>query len=161
MPGTYEHIIQVEIDDQLPTIPSTPLVDIAPLINETLEHILHQLNYKATGLTNELALTSQQLQQAVITSLGAVRTGRLRDSVTVTGGGLTAHIGTSLFYASYVHDGRGHVYPRSQKYLHWGDNIYVKEAGPVAARPWIDISSDMLEGAIDIIVENYLSSISF
>lgn len=161
MPGTYEHIIQVEINDELPTIPSTPIIDIAPIINEILTSVKKQVNYKATGLTNELALTSQTLQQAVITSLGAVRTGRLRDSVQVSGGGLTAHVGTSLYYASYVHDGRGHVYPQSRKYLHWGDNIYVKEAGPVTARPWIDISSDMFEGAIDIIVENYLSTISF
>ena len=68
----------------------------------------------------------------------------------ITGSGLEAHVGTSLYYAEYVFKGEGPVWSNG--------SIVVREYG-AGPRPWTEISADTFERGIDDIVNDGLNEI--
>lgn len=154
MPGTYEHIIRMNIKrgKRIPQF-SGPLSCINSFITSEYDHLNRRLGFVGTQIVNDLAISSQKAQRDTITRLKAVRTGRLRDSIRITGEGLEAHVGTSLYYAQYVYEGWG---PVSDNYNKSKVNVREYRAGP---RPWTEISATEFERSIDGIVADGLNAI--
>ena len=70
------------------------------------------------------------------------RTRGLQNSIVIEAhGGGVYWIGTHKEYAPYVQNGRGDVYPRDKKWLHWVDpahgSVFTKHAGPAPAQDFI------------------------
>ena len=151
MSDTYEHRINLVLKKNIRIGEySGPLSCVNDIIREEASHLENMFDFIGNQIVDELALFSQQVQRDTITRLGAVRTGRLRDSVRISRNGLSARVGTDLYYARYVHDGYG---PRTQRYKSSHGGINVRRIGGASPRPWVDISASEFERGMDSIIE--------
>ena len=155
MAGWYGHTITVNIDD---TFKFPSLTGRTSIINRDIQNEIARLNRKLkfTGsqISYDIAKISQIHQRNTITKLGAVDTGTLRDSVQITGNGLVSTIGTSLYYASTVHD----VGYQNQKIFNI-NGLIIRGHSDIGPRPWVDVSAEMVADEIDGIVKEHLSKI--
>lgn len=150
MPGTYEHVIRLKVQNTIRGKFRSTLPGLGGYLSQEVDRLERRLKFQGALIVDDLALSSQKAQRDTITRLKAVRTGRLRDSIRVTGSGLEAHVGTSLYYASYVYEGEGPVWSNG--------TIVVREYG-AGPRPWTEISASEFERGIDGIVMKGLSKI--
>ena len=152
MTGTYEHIIRLNVQNSIRGSSfKSQFAGLNSFLSSEIDRLERRVKFSGVKIVNELALESQRVQRDTITQLGAVRTGRLRDSIRVTGSGLEAHVGTSLYYAQNVYEGECSIDVKG------GGSIVVKyRAGP---RPWTEISASEFERSIDGIVKGGLSDI--
>lgn len=163
MPGWIGHNISVNVKDAIQAnihLPS-PCDGLADEINSDLMNISSRVNGSTGVIINELASQSQTLQVNALTSLGSNKTGRLAGSITVSGGGDSTRVGTDLFYATYVNDGRGTV-TATGKALHFyvdGVEVFTKSVRPSTPKPYVDISGAMFERAMDDVVSKFMGSL--
>ena len=145
MSGWYGHIVKVNIQNGIdfPNF-SGRLSIINPFVKEETARLERKVKYLGAQISYEVALHSQIAQRDTITKLKAVDTGRLRESVKITGNGLTSFIGTDLYYAEQVHD---IGYKRS-------GSINVRKSHGIGPRPWVTISAERVAGEIDSIVKS-------
>ena len=137
MGDVFEHVIRLEVVDDFSNIPSC--FGIGSIIEEELENIHKQVELEGNVILQTLGEGSQTIQRAIITEKGAVRTGRLRESVVVELMDNEVRIGTDLYYAGAIHEGHGNLEPR----------------------PWSDIGWERFEPTIDTVVDSMLSSLDF
>ena len=162
MPGTYNHVIIVDIghlDIEKISLPGEFQAD-ADEINQELEEIENTLYQVTPQMTQVIGERSQQLQRNSLSSYDSIVTGALADSIDIQGGGFSVYVGTNIFYAEYVNDGRGPVHAKNKKCLHVvtknGVEVFAKSVGPAAPRPYLDDSSEALSGEIEEIVGDFL-----
>lgn len=130
--------------------------EVADCANNEVLNTMKTLESNVPNILDQLAIDSQQLQQEALSKYGSIVTGKLYESISISGGGNTRDIGTDLFYARYVNDGRGPVYAKNAKCLHFitkgGVEIFTKSVGPASPRPYIEDSSEELTTVIDELV---------
>ena len=162
MPGWIGHNINVNLKENIVKIDLVePASAIASEVNSDLARFSAKVHGGMGGLVEEVARISQSSQISALTSLGSNKTGKLAGSISIESTGTSAQIGTDLFYASYVNDGRGSIVAVG-KALHFfvdGNEIFTKSVGPASPRPYVDISGSMLEGQIDGIIDKYMGSL--
>lgn len=164
MPGWYGHEIDVKVD----TSGLRARVDIAPPcdvlaseVNSDLSDIGARANAGKGLLIGEIGEASRSLQVQALSGYGSNKSGRLAGSITTESSGSHARVGTDLFYAEYVHDGRGSVSAGSGV-LHFfddGEEVFVKSVGPSSPRPYTDDSSGMLDARIEEIMNSFMESL--
>ncbi len=155
MSGWYGHTITVNIDEsfKFPKI-GGKLAFLNPYVNEEVDRLNRKLKFAGSRISYDIALMSQTYQRRAITDLDAVDTGRLRDSVRITGNGLTSHIGTDLFYAETVHD----IGYKNQTIFNI-NGITIRGHSDIGPRPWTEVSAGMVLEKIDGIVDGHLNKI--
>lgn len=165
MPGTYQHTIELDLDiDNIDAV-SFPneFQDIANAINDEISDMLGKIEYASKAIIPTAAQWSKEFQQRAIVENDSIITGALTNSININAGENSATIGTGIFYAEYVHDGRGPVYAKNKKVLHFvtknGVEVFTKSVGPAAPRPWLNTSSSMLEKKLDEIISDVLEVI--
>lgn len=148
MSGWYGHTIHVDITNNI-KFPKFggKLGMLDDILSSESDNLERKMNYIGSQIAYNIAISSQTLQRKAITELDAVDTGRLRESIRITGSGLTSYVGTDLFYAEQVHD---------EGFKGTG-NINVKWPNGVGPRPWTDISSDILFRDVDDIVSGLIN----
>lgn len=148
MSGWYGHTIEVNIQKKI----KTPSYDgklgfIDTILSEEISHLERKMTYIGSQISYQIALSSQTFQRRAITELDAVDTGRLRDSIRITGNSLISYVGTDLYYAEDVHDigikGSG--------------SLNVKWPNGVGPRKWTEVSASNVANSIDGIVEGVLN----
>lgn len=136
--------------------------EVADCVNNEIKNTMNLLETNTPRILDELALDSQQLQQEALSGYGSIVSGDLYNSITITGGGDTRDIGTDLFYAEYVNDGRGPIKPVNKKALHFvtksGEEVFAKIVGPSQARPYIEDSNEELSTVIDELVTEIIEA---
>lgn len=162
MPGWIGHEIKLSVRENIKpiTLPE-PCDIIAQEVNNDLMNVKNRVQGGMGGLVEELALLSQSYQVSALAGFGSNKTGRLAGSITPQSGGNSAHIGTDLYYASYVNDGRGGI-TAVGKALHFyigGAEVFTKSVGPAAPRPYVDVSGTLLESSMDSLVSSYMESL--
>lgn len=164
MPGWYGHDITVNIEKSgvNTKIDLAPPCDgLAQEVNSEIGDMIGKLEGGLGGLVGEVAQVSRESQISSLSGYGSNKSGTLAGSITIESSGESARVGTDLFYAEYVNDGRGSV-TAQDGVLHFfndGEEVFVKSVGPAAPRPYIDDSSNMLEVQIDSIISKYMGSI--
>lgn len=155
MPGWYGHTVSVEVDDKY-NFPkySGKYSFLNDILSEENERIHNKFKNLGESIANDIALDSQMVQRNTITELEAVDTGRLRDSVKVTGYGLTRQIGTDLFYAKTVHD----IGYKNQKIFNI-NGIVVRGHSDIGPRPWSEIAAGEVADHIDGIVRSKVDEV--
>ncbi|PAV08103.1 HK97 gp10 family phage protein [Methanosphaera cuniculi] len=112
---------------------------------------------------DELGKQSQKLQQAQLRANNSIMTGNLLNSIHQQKGGDSVHIGTNVFYAKYVEEGRGPIVARG-KALHFftksGNEVFAKRVGPARAKPYLAPSGEILPSYFSII-DKLLGGISW
>lgn len=152
MPKWYGHTVEVKISDEInfPKIKGK-LSLVNDIISDETKRLQKKLNFMRYQLTSEIALRSQIIQKNTITELGAVDTGRLRESVRIVQSGNHAEIGTALGYAETVHD----IGYKHQSIFNI-NGIIVRGHSNIGPRPWSDISAKNLAGEIDDVVSGMI-----
>lgn len=162
MPGWIGHDIQLTVKEDIKMISlPEPCDGLAQQVNADLSQVKGRVSGGMGGLVEELATLSRTSQVTALTSLGSNKTGKLAGSITAETGASSAHVGTTLEYASYVNDGRGSI-TAVGKALHFyvnGSEVFVKSVGPAAPRPYVDISGAMLESNMNQLVASYMESL--
>ena len=162
MPGWIGHNIRVSVKENIKPISlPEPCDAIAQEVNNDLMNVKSQVHGGMGGLVEELASLSQSYQVSALAGFGSNKTGTLAGSITPESGGTTARIGTDLYYASYVNDGRGAI-TAVGKALHFyvgGAEVFTKSVGPAAPRPYVDVSGTLLESSMDYLVSSYMESL--
>lgn len=155
MAGWYGHTITVEVQDgfKFPKFDGR-LSFLNSITDYETRRVSRKLNKAGEEILGELALRSQFAQRDIITELGAVDTGRLRDSIQISTSGLTANIGTSLFYAETVHD----IGYKNQTIFNI-NGIIVRGHSDIGPRPWVEKSFELLEEKVDGVVNASLNKI--
>lgn len=163
MPGRYEHVVELNVNNggivriDLPP----PCESIAAEVNGDIANMVGKVEGGAGGLMSEIASLSRNMQISALDSYGSNKSGTLAGSITEEVSGNSARIGTDLFYAQFLHDGRGSV-TASGNVLHFfndGEEVFVKSVGPSTPRPYLDDSAKMMEVQIDAIVNHFLESV--
>lgn len=130
--------------------------EVADCVNDEIHQINNLLEKKVPDILDTLAVDSQQLQQEALSGYGSIITRKLFDSIDITGGGNSRDIGTNLFYAKYVNDGRRPVTAKNKKALHFitkdGAEVFAKSVSSASPRPYIEDSSKELTTVIDELV---------
>lgn len=92
---------------------------------------------KLEGFGKKVADEAEQIMKDEIVRNTKEGTGKLAASVDVKPlGGSAWSVGTNLYYAKYVNDGRGPVVPKKAKALRWysprlsGNAVFSQKAGP-------------------------------
>lgn len=164
MPGRYEHKIELNVDTSGAKARidlTSPCEDLGHEITRDIAGIADKLNRNKQPLLSEIGHLSRNLQVSALNSYGSNKSGTLAGSITEEMGGNSVSIGTDLFYAQYVNDGRGSI-SAGDKVLHFfidGEEVFVRSVGPSASRPYLDDSYNMLSQQIDAMVSQYISSI--
>lgn len=155
MSAWYGHTITVNIDNgfKLPRV-GGKLAFLNPYFDKEVDTLNRKLKFAGARISYDVALMSQTYQRKAIEDLGAVDTGRLRDSVRITGEGLNAHIGTDLYYAEQVHD----IGYKNQKIFNI-NGLIIRGHSDIGPRPWVDASASMVADKIDGIVKDNLNNI--
>lgn len=143
MPGRYSHSIYIKCNIRalenldLPV----PFFPIKKMLRRSAQEIEKQVDF----IVPELAEYSQVAQRSALADTGSIITGKLDESIRIKNGHNYADIGTSLFYAQYVEEGRGPVHAKNKPYLvfkipgrGW---IRKKSVGPAPARYFVKRSS--------------------
>ena len=143
MPGRYSHSIYINCNIRaLENVDFPgPLTEIETMLHNSAQEIERQLDF----IVPELAEYSQVAQRSALSDTGSIITGKLYESIRIKNGHNYADIGTSLFYAQYVEEGRGPVHAKNKPYLvfkipgkGW---IRTKSVGPAPARYFVQRSS--------------------
>lgn len=144
----YGHTVELKINDnaKFPKYKGK-LSFLNGIASTETNRLSRKMRFMGTQIVNEIAHRSQVHQRNTITELGAVDTGRLRDSVRITGSALRASIGTDLYYAEQVHD----IGYRNQKIFNI-NGLVIRGHSDIGPRPWVDRSADRLVSDIDEIV---------
>ena len=163
MPGWIGHNIEVEITDSINAKVSLapPCDALGEEVNSDLQNIVAKARGGLGGLVDEIATQSRLLQITSLDSFGSNKTGRLANSITINNSGNSASVGTDLFYASFVEEGRGSI-QASGKALHFyldGEEVFVNHVGPSTPRPYVESSYSALEGRAEQIVSKYMDSL--
>ena len=165
MPGWYGHEIEVNIDksganSKIDLV--SPCEVLANEVNSEIANMVGKVEGGVGGLVSEIAHLSHDLQVSALTGYGSNKSGTLVGSITEESSGNSARIGTDLFYAQYLHDGRGSVTATNAKVLHFyndGVEVFVKSVGPSTPKPYVDDSSRILSARIDSVIGKYLDSV--
>ncbi|WP_455644833.1 HK97 gp10 family phage protein [Methanosphaera sp.] len=155
MPGHYSHEITVDCDvsgfKNFNITPPIALgVEVIEDINRRFTDSAERIEkYCNDGLVDTLATLSQLEQRSALAEKGSIITGALSDSILIHGSGKTRDVGTSLFYAQYVEDGRGPVRPVRAKALRfklpgvgW---VFAKSVGPAKPRYYLRDSGKKMQ----------------
>lgn len=136
--------------------------EVADCANKEVLNTMKILASNVPTILDNLAIDSQQLQQESLSKYGSIVTRNLFDSINITGGGNTRDIGTDVFYAKYVNDGRGPVFAKNAKCLHFitkgGVEVFTKSVGPASPRPYIDDSDEALTPVIEELVTEVIEA---
>lgn len=165
MPGRYEHIINIDTQVDNLTIDSlpAPFTEVTDDINNHLKTIQNKLEKIGPMVLPSLSRASRLLQQDSIANYESIISGALSGSISESITANSASIGTDLFYAEYVNDGRGPVHAKNKKFLHFitknGTEIFAKSVGPAAPRPYLDDSSEALSGEIDQLMTEIIEAV--
>lgn len=160
----FGHTISLDfhLDDIEPLSLPGEFQEVADCANNEVRNTMKILESNVPAILDNLAIDSQQLQQAALSSYGSIVTRNLFDSINITGGGNTRDIGTDVFYAKYVNDGRGPVHAKNAKCLHFvtkgGVEVFTKSVGPAAPRPYIDDSDEELAPVIDELITEVIEA---
>ena len=164
MPGWYGHDVDLHID----TSGLNAKIDLAPPcdilaseVNSDLAEIGAKANNAKGLLIEQIGEASRSSQIQSLSGYGSNKSGRLAGSISVESSGNHARIGTDLFYAEYVHDGRGSI-TANGNVLHFfndGEEVFVKSVGPSSPRPYTDDSAGVLDTKIDEIMNSFMESI--
>ncbi|MBO7210084.1 MAG: hypothetical protein J6V44_03605 [Methanobrevibacter sp.] len=163
MPGWYGHDIDLQVDTsglRANIDLASPCDVLAVEVNADLAEIGAKANAGKSSIISEIAEASRDTQVQALTSYGSNKTGTLAGSITPEVSGSHAHVGTDLFYAEYVHDGRGSV-SAGEGVLHFfndGEEVFVKSVGPSSPRPYTD-DTGMLDMRIEEIMNSFMESI--
>ncbi|RAP46434.1 MAG: hypothetical protein BZ136_07450 [Methanosphaera sp. rholeuAM74] len=165
MPGWYGHDITLDLhldDFEEISLPGE-FMEVADCVNNEIREINNTLEGSLPDIVDQLAIDSQQLQQEALVGYDSIITGELFNGIQITGGGNSASIGTDLFYAQYVNDGRGPVTAKNKKCLHFitkdGTEVFTKSVGPAAARPYVEDSDEELGTIIDELVTEVIEAV--
>lgn len=136
--------------------------EVADCVNNEITNTMKILESNVPNILDQLAIDSQQLQQEALSNHGSIVTRNLYDSIVITGEGNTRDIGTDVFYAKYVNDGRGPVHAKNAKCLHFitkgGVEVFTKSVGPASPRPYIDESDEELTPVIEELVTEVIEA---
>ena len=94
----------------------------------------------AIGAIEKLGERIAYAGENIMVSEVPVRSGSLQQSIHhEQTGSSTWFVGTDVFYAYYVENGRGVVKPVRKKVLHWidGGDVFAKRAGPAKANDFV------------------------
>ena len=169
MPGKYSHDIIVKADlkgfKDL-KLPQTPIFKgLTTTIRKQFRAGKKQLKSNLDLVVATLAPFSFLKQRVKLAEKGSIITGTLHDSIQIKRRSkYRASIGTSLFYAQYVEEGRGPVKPKNKPYLTfkipgvgWIRTKYVKPSKP---RYYLKESSQLLEHEIDNVMQDVMEAFS-
>lgn len=169
MPGKYSHDIIVKADlkgfKDL-KIPKAPIFkELTTTIRKQFRAGKKQLKSELDLVISTLAPFSLLKQRAKLSEKGSIITGTLYDSIKINRRSkYRASIGTTLFYAKYVEEGRGPVVPKRKPYLTfkipgvgW---IRTKYVGPAKPRYYLKESSVLLEKEIYDVMEIVMEAFS-
>ncbi|WP_292474187.1 hypothetical protein [Methanosphaera sp.] len=169
MPGKYSHDIIVKADlkgfKDL-KIPKTPIFkELTTTIRKQFRAGKKQLKNELELIIPTLATFSWLKQRVKLAEKGSIITGTLHDSIKINRKSkYRASIGTTLFYAQYVEEGRGPVTPKNKPYLTfkipgvgW---IRTKYVGPAKPRYYLKESSVLLENEIDDVMTIVMEAFS-
>ncbi len=163
MPGWIGHKIDVNITDSIKT--KIDLVAPCDVIGREIESDLHNVVSKARGgaggLVSDIASQSRMLQISALGSYGSNKNGNLAGSISIESSGNSALVGTDLYYASYVEEGRGSI-TATGKALHFfldGEEVFVKSVGPASPRPYVEDSYSLLESRAEATVNRFMDSL--
>lgn len=163
MPGWIGHNINISITTDIKTNISLapPCDSLSAEINNDLSLLVSKAHSSQGSIVGELASESRMLQINTLSGFGSNKTGNLASSITIENNGNSAMVGTDLYYASYVEEGRGSI-TATGKALHFyldGAEVFVKSVGPASPRPFVATSYGLLESRADAIVDRYMSSL--
>ena len=165
MPGWYGHDITLDLhldDFEEISLPGE-FMEVAECVNDEIREMNNTLENSLPDIVDQLALDSQQLQQEALVGYDSIVTGELFNSIQITGGGNSASIGTGIFHAQFVNDGRGSVTAENKKCLHFiskdGAEVFVKSVGPAEARPYVEDSDEELGTVIDELVTEVIEAV--
>lgn len=163
MAGWIGHRINVTITDAIKTKIDLvfPCDTIGREIESDLANIVSKARGGSGGLVSEIASESRLLQIETLTGFGSNKTGRLAGSINVESSGNSANVGTDLYYASYVEEGRGAI-TATGKALHFfldGEEVFVKSVGPASPRPYVENSYSLLDSRAEAIVNRFMDSL--
>lgn len=148
MPGRIAHQINFQLNTEELKNLSIPTMPLIPQIGKDIEHDfkgMHQLlSQIGDYILPELAQESQTQQKLAIAHFDSIITGTLHDSIEIEMKGQSADIGTDLFYASYVQQGRGPVTAKNKPFLVFKSPGYgwvrTKSVGPAQPRNYLAYS---------------------
>lgn len=165
MPGRYEHIITLDLHiEPIDTI-NLPgeFQDVADGVNKNIETLNSNLEQIEPTLLTAVAERSQQLQRQSLLDYDSFITGKLYNSISQTIASGTASIGTDLFYAEYVNDGRGPVHAKNAKALHFitkdGVEHFVKSVKAAKPNPYLEDSNEDLSEDITQLLNEILGAL--
>lgn len=164
MPGIYEHWITVTLNStQLAKVNlnfPAPYNVVTDEITSMIDSVRENMNYGITErIIPTLAEYSENYQKMALKETDSIITGKLENSINIRSRtGHAARVGTNLFYAEYVNDGRGPVVAKNKKCLHFitktGDEVFTKRVGPAKPREYLERSATKLETRIDEVVNS-------
>ena len=163
MPGWIGHNINVNITTNIKANISLapPCEALGAEVNNDLSLLESKARSSQGNIVSELASESRMLQINTLSGFGSNKSGRLAGSITIENNGNSAMVGTDLYYASYVEEGRGSI-TASGKALHFyldGAEVFVKSVGPAAPRPYVSTSYNLLDSRAEGVVDKYLGSL--
>lgn len=163
MAGWIGHRISITVTDAIKT--KIDLVAPCDVIGREVESDLANVVSKARGgvggLVSDIASQSRLLQIETLSGFGSNKTGRLAGSISIESSGNSALVGTDLYYASYVEEGRGSI-TATGKALHFfldGEEVFVKSVGPASPRPYVENSFSALESRAEETVNRFMDSL--
>lgn len=166
MPGKYSHDITIKANlkglDNI-KIPNAPIFKpLTTAIQKQFKQASNELQSNLNLVIDILAPFSQIKQRAKLAEKGSIITGDLDRSITIQKSENHASIGTTLFYAQYVEEGRGPVHAKNKPFLvfkipgvGW---IKTKSVGPAAPRYYLKESAQLLEKEIDDVMADVMES---
>lgn len=167
MPGIYEHVINVNVDTEaLDSVDCSFLPPQLAGLGEDITNMIKGIKNNLTDIKQVLLSTlperSITAQRESIAQYGSIVTGKLDASIRLLSSSSdTAHIGTDLFYAEYVEDGRGAVTAKDAKCLHFvtkeGQEIFTHSVGPADPRPYLTDSKSVVEDSIMSVTDKLIT----
>ena len=167
MPGKYSHDITVKADlkglKNL-KIPNTPVFKpLSTAIRKQFRQAQKALKQNLDIVSGTLSVFSFLKQRAKLSEKGSIITGTLYKSIQILRRSrYRASIGTNLFYAQYVEEGRGPVHAKKKPFLvfkipgvGW---IRTKSVGPSKPRYYLKESSTLLEQEIDNVMTDVIEA---